>query len=236
MQLLATCAVLGTLPLTQRAFLRALCVDSAAAGIWGTLRDVSAVRVGDLSEVLHISMENRSKMVIWHGLVSTVSNHVEQTYRDTTHVVYVARYGSTHVAFGCHAGKFFYFDVEGSTYMPHPGVLYVQFTTIEDLVNHGLLADAIKRNAHCKCGSSLCTRCSFTLHTCLLPQPVNVQAVAQTVFQGIDHVQLIAHVKNFCCGEGLEWREGPARECLPLRPPGPCHHIAWVVAKIFHPL
>ena len=73
-------------------------------------------------------------------------------------------------------------NVEGSTRMPPPGLLYLQFASIEDLVNHGLIAHAMKRNAHCKCGSSSCARCSFTLYTCFMPQLVNVQAVSQTVF------------------------------------------------------
>ena len=30
--------------------------------------------------------------------------------------------------------------------------------------------------------------------------------------------------------------EGPAPECLPLGPPRPCHHIAWLEAEFFHPL
>ena len=57
-------------------------------------------------------------------------------------MMHVLQYGDQCVAFGRHHGNMFYIDVHGSKRLPRPGVFLVHFKCIEDLVNHGIKADA----------------------------------------------------------------------------------------------
>ena len=98
--------------------------------------------------------------------MQTITAELTATHDEGIYVMHVLQYGDQCVAFGRHHGNTFYIDVHGSKRLPWPGVFWVHFKCIEDLVNHGIKADAKERAAYCRCGQDGCTKCAFMLHTC----------------------------------------------------------------------
>ena len=98
--------------------------------------------------------------------MQTITAELTATHDEGIYVMHVLQYGDQCVAFGRHHGNTFYIDVHGSKRLPRPGVFSVHFKCIEDLVNHGIKADAKERAAYCRCGQDGCTKCAFMLHTC----------------------------------------------------------------------
>ena len=141
--------------------------------------------------------------VQWADTMQAITTELTATYDEGTYVVYVLHYGDHYVAFGRHHGDLFYIDVHGSKQLHQPGLFLVHFNEIQDLVNHGIKANAKERAAYCRCGHDGCTKCAFGLHTCKFRTHVSVVDVGHTILRDVTAQQLWAAVK----------------EMYPLRPP-----------------
>ena len=202
--LLAAGAASGTLPLTQFGLLRGLCIGSAAAGLWGAAQGTAIISVQDVQRVLKWNdLKATQQQVRWCDTMQTITAELTATHDEGIYVMHVPQYGDQCVAFGRHHGNTFYIDVHGSKRLPRPGVFLVHFKCIEDLVKHGIKADAKERAAYCRCGQDGCMKCAFMLHTCKSRMPVSVLDVGRTILRDVTTQQIWAAVK----------------EMYPLRPP-----------------
>ena len=127
--------------------------------------------MNDVPHILQLPLSRRTHNMMWSQGLRTLCDHITAATTVDTHVLPLVQYGSTCVALGCYGGKFFYIDVEGSTRLPSFGLFYVPFNNLEDLVNHGLFAEAKFRKAYCKCATEGCELCHFWLHTLSFSQP-----------------------------------------------------------------
>ena len=143
------------------------------------------------------------QQVRWCDTMQTITAELTATHDEGIYVMHVLQYGDQCVAFGRHHGNTPYIDVHGSKRLPRPGVFLVHFKCIEDLVNHGIKADAKERATYCRCGQDGCTKCAFMLHTCKFRMPVSVLDVGRTILREVTAQQIWDAVK----------------EMYPLRPP-----------------
>ena len=148
-------------------------------------------------------LKGTQQQVQWCDMMQTITSESRATHDEGIYVMHVLQYGDQCVAFGRHHGNTFYIDVHGSKRIPRPGVVLVHFKCIEDLLNHGIKANAKERAAYCRCGQDGCTESAFMLHTCKFCMSVSVLHFARTTLQDVTAQQIGAAVK----------------EIYPLRPP-----------------
>ena len=179
--LLVVCAASGRLPRTQYSLFCGLLVGSATASLWLARKETCTIGKNDVPDILRLPLSRRTHNMMWSQGLRTPCGHITATTIVDTHVIRVVQYGSTCVALGCYGGKFCYIDIEGSTRLPSFGLFYVPFNNLEDLVNHGLFAEAKLRKAYCKCATEGCEVCHFWLHMLSFSQPTTVPTVVGTV-------------------------------------------------------
>ena len=169
--LLAVCTASGQLPLTQYSVFCGLLVGSAAAGLWFARKETCTIAMNDVPDILQLPLSRRTHNMMWSQALRTLCDHIMAATTVDTRVIHVVPHASTCAALGCYGGKFFYINVEGSTRLPSFGLFYAQFNNLEDLLNHGLFAEANLHKAYCKCATEGCELCHFWLHTLSFLQP-----------------------------------------------------------------
>ena len=169
--LLAVCAASGPLPLTQYSLFHGLLVGSAIAGLCVARNETCTIAMNDVPHILQLSLSRRTHNLMGSQGLRTLCDHITAATTVDTHVIHLVQYGSTCVALDSYGGNFFYINVEGSTRLPSFGHFYVQFNNLEDVVKHGVLAEAKLRKAYCKCATEGCELCHFWLHTLSFSQP-----------------------------------------------------------------
>ena len=119
-------------------------------------KETCTIAMNDVLDILQLLLSRRTHNMMWSQGLRTLCDHRPPLL---THTISMVQYGSTCVALGCYGGKFFYIDVERSTRLPLFGLFYVQFNNLEDLVNHGIFAEAKFCKAYCKCATQAPANC-----------------------------------------------------------------------------